>query len=79
MSAPKGLGDALRRAAPALRQMGVECRSEGKRGHAGVINWAIRKIEAGTMSAKSAKSATDADMRTLRTSSPVAPFDTEAF
>ena len=39
---PKGLGDALRRAAPALRQMDVECRSMGK-GSGGVVTWAIRQ------------------------------------
>jgi len=37
----KGLGDALRRAAPALRQLGIECRRMGK-SH-GNINWLIRQ------------------------------------
>lgn len=35
----KGLGDALRRLAPALRLIGFECKSEGKTG--GVIRWHI--------------------------------------
>jgi hypothetical protein len=35
----KGLGDALRRLAPALRLLGFDCRSESKTG--GVIRWAI--------------------------------------
>ena len=38
---PKGLGDALRRASPALRQMGVECRSLGNVG--GKVRWSIRR------------------------------------
>ena len=38
---PKGLGDALRRAAPALRQMDVECRSLGNIG--GKVRWVIKK------------------------------------
>lgn len=38
---PKGLGDALRRAAPALRQMDVECRSLGNIG--GKVRWLIKK------------------------------------
>lgn len=39
---PKGLGDALRRAAPALRQMGVDCRCLGK-GSGGVVRWEIQR------------------------------------
>ena len=38
---PKGLGDALRRASPALRQMGVECKSLGNIG--GKVKWVIKR------------------------------------
>jgi len=38
---PKGLGDALRRASPALRQMGIECKSLGNTG--GKVRWVIKK------------------------------------
>ncbi|WP_280569759.1 toprim domain-containing protein [Chromohalobacter sp. 296-RDG] len=38
----KGLGDAMRRSAPALRQLGIECKSLGK-GGGGIIRWRIGK------------------------------------
>jgi len=37
---PKGLGDALRRLAPALRQLGIACKSLGKRGSH--VHWEIK-------------------------------------
>ena len=46
---PKGLGDALRRAAPALRQMGIECKCLGK-GSGGVVRWTIQKKVVESMS-----------------------------
>lgn len=46
---PKGLGDALRRAAPALRQMGIECKCLGK-GSGGVVRWTIQKKAVDTKS-----------------------------
>jgi hypothetical protein len=40
---PKGLGDALRRAATALRQLGIECHALEKTG--GVIRWHIKPVK----------------------------------
>ncbi|MGE4124468.1 MAG: hypothetical protein AB7E59_04290 [Pusillimonas sp.] len=48
----KGLGDALRRAAPALRSLGIECRSLGK-GSGGVVRWSIQRKSIETKSHKS--------------------------
>lgn len=42
---PKGLGDALRRAAPALRQLGIDCKCLGKVG--GAVKWEVRRKKAG--------------------------------
>ena len=49
---PKGLGDALRRAAPALRQIDIECRCLGK-GSGGLVRWKIQKKVADSKSLKS--------------------------
>jgi hypothetical protein len=38
---PKGLGDALRRAAPALRQLGIDCKCLGKVG--GAVKWEVKR------------------------------------
>lgn len=37
----KGLGELLRRHAPALRQLGIECESVGRRGADGKVHWRI--------------------------------------
>jgi len=82
---PKGLGDALRRAAPALRQLGIECKSAGK--IHGVICWAISKKTPDAkspMSTKSPKSEENpdsgdnpGDMGTWGTSSQPISMDVE--
>jgi hypothetical protein len=46
---PRGLGDALRRVAPALRQLDIECMSQGK-GSGGVVRWTIHKKTPAQMS-----------------------------
>jgi len=66
---PKGFADALRRAAPTLRQVGIECQLNDKGGHDNVRKWRVTEIKSQTTSATSATSANDpknADMRTLR-------------
>lgn len=55
---PRGLGDALRRAAPALRLLGIECKSAGNFG--GKVYWALRRI-AGVKDASAADAQDTAD------------------
>ena len=68
---PKGFADALRRAAPALRQFGIECRSLPKTG--GIINWEIRPREKSPKPCPECPVSpdddlTEQDIRTCRTS-----------
>jgi len=83
----KGFADALRRIAPALRQLGIECHSEGKVG--GVVNWTVKPREklsepcpaSPDVMTRAPGMATGQDFRTCRTSvgelSPVVADDSE--
>lgn len=81
---PKGLGDALRRAAPALRQLDIDCKCLGKVG--GAVKWEVkRKLPkqcpaSPEVLVNDQKSTNQQDIRTFRTSvrelSPAVPaFD----
>lgn len=75
----KGLGDALRRAAPALRQISIECKCLGKVG--GTVKWEIkRKLPTPSPAspespANHPKNDPEQDIRTFRTSGRGVSFD----
>lgn len=81
---PKGLGDALRRAAPALRQLGIDCKCLGKIG--GAVKWEIkRKLPKQSPASpevlqNTPTAAKQQDIRTCRTSSrDLSPTETPEF
>ncbi len=64
---PKGFADALRRAAPALRQLGTECHSLPKKG--GVIQWVIQPRRNSQIPCPASPACpTNQDIKTFRTS-----------
>ena len=73
---PKGFADLLRRAAPALRQLGIEVHSLPKKG--GVIRWVIEKKSPRACPASPA-CPTDQDIKTFRTSDRQVYADVEDF
>ncbi|WP_313302929.1 toprim domain-containing protein [Diaphorobacter sp.] len=77
----KGLGDALRRAAPALRQMGIHCKCLGKIGS--TVKWEINKnLSSASRASREVVQPEDEqhDMTTFTTSSPqVLLNDRESF
>jgi hypothetical protein len=75
---PKGLGDSLRRASPALRQLGVECKSLGNIG--GKVKWVIKgKLPTPCHASHEVIVPSDAghDIKTSMTSSPAGTLATE--
>jgi len=75
---PKGLGDALRRAAPALRQLDIECKCLGKVG--GAVKWEIKRKKPKQSPASpdvlksDQKMINQQDIRTFRTLEPEVSF-----
>ncbi|WP_115701835.1 hypothetical protein [Legionella sainthelensi] len=69
----KGFGDSLRRAAPALRQLNIECKCLGKQGS--FVKWQISEKDNSSKQSLECLDVTEKDIKTFKTSNTLIPSD----